>query len=423
MWQTSPMSESADSASFSNDVSAAGATETGDSPVGFVPLRNDEERLRQLVDWLEEHVSAYGFVRAGIPIGVSLEEVQRLRIETNAMGARLPDEIIHASMMVLGAAVNHTSPYLAYADGTVTVTEDSVSPLDVPWAYPGDIPEGAAAALVPDASVTNVDSSSAIPVRVFTPTDPTGAVVVAAHGGGFWMGNGAVRDNSFAPNMAALAARSGAIVVDVDYRLAPEYHPEAAAADIACVVAAVSSNVLQLPGLVNDSFSSDNPIVVFGQSSGAHCALRAVMSEGLLSIPLALLLLTPPLDLSQLPPVYLEAIFGPGAKPDSAVVSPGIHPLSRPLRVHVQSSTHDEIVPPADSFLAAVTAAGGIASQSSFLATHQIATPAEQRRRITDAAQFILEVTDTQRELPADPLGEYDKEEIDRRNEATWGRS
>lgn len=357
----------------------------------FTPVTTEEGKLQQLIEWLEEHVSAYSYLSEVVPLEGSDEDIRKARDSVNDRGARMPDAIIHGSMMVLGAAVNHSSPYLAYADGKVEVTD------------------------------TTVGESYKIPVRIFTPHDPTGAVVVAAHGGGFWMGDGVLRENAFGPNMAALAARSGAIVVDVDYRLAPEHKVSVAVEDISTVVAAVADDSLQLQQLGAKPISEQNPVVLYGVSSGGHNVVSSVDQIDQ-DIPVSLLLVAPALDLRGAAAVWLQAFFG--TTDDSAKeVSPAAHKPSRSMRVHVQSASRDTVVRPATEYLKKVEEAGGKASQTEFLATHQIAVPKVQREQITDAARFILEVTHTSRELLEDPAGEYDKEAIDRQNEESWGRS
>ncbi|GLB82253.1 alpha/beta hydrolase [Mycobacterium kiyosense] len=72
-----------------------------------------------------------------------------------------------------------------------------------------------------DVTETLADS---VPVRIYRPTtDSVGPVLVYFHGGGLVMGS----NHSFEPLARALAAASGAIVVAVDYRLAPESPPPA----------------------------------------------------------------------------------------------------------------------------------------------------------------------------------------------------
>jgi len=71
--------------------------------------------------------------------------------------------------------------------------------------------------------------SGDIPVRVYTPAASVGAnhgVLLWFHGGGWVIGDLDTAD----PTCRALANRSGAVVVSVDYRLAPE-HPAPAALD------------------------------------------------------------------------------------------------------------------------------------------------------------------------------------------------
>src|SRR5699024_4630127 len=97
-----------------------------------------------------------------------------------------------------------------------------------------------------------------VPVRVFVPTEPTGAVVVAAHGGAWWMGDGTSRDGVFGPDCAALAQRSGAVVVDVDFRLAPEHPMPAAAEDLAAVVRWVAAQAAAPVG-ERDAVLADAP--------------------------------------------------------------------------------------------------------------------------------------------------------------------
>jgi acetyl esterase len=63
-----------------------------------------------------------------------------------------------------------------------------------------------------------------IPLRSYRPTDVTDApAVVYFHGGGMVMGS----SHSFEPLARTLAAASGATVISVDYRLAPEHRPPA----------------------------------------------------------------------------------------------------------------------------------------------------------------------------------------------------
>ena len=100
-----------------------------------------------------------------------------------------------------------------------------------------------------------------IPVRLYVPEQARG-VVLAYHGGGWITGS---RD-SFDPVCRFMAAESGAAVVSVDYRLAPEHVFPAAVDDAFEALVAVDRDRAGL-GL------PDGPIVVMGESAGANLAL------------------------------------------------------------------------------------------------------------------------------------------------------
>ncbi|WP_036360890.1 alpha/beta hydrolase, partial [Mycobacterium asiaticum] len=81
---------------------------------------------------------------------------------------------------------------------------------------PDDMPEMA--------DITDVVIPERLPARIYRPTDALGQpVLVYFHGGGLVMGS----NHSFEPLARALASASGAAVVAVDYRLAPESPPPA----------------------------------------------------------------------------------------------------------------------------------------------------------------------------------------------------
>jgi acetyl esterase len=71
-----------------------------------------------------------------------------------------------------------------------------------------------------------------IPVRISTPVDASDAVITYLHGGGWVVGDLDTHDRT----TQRLARDTGAVVVSVDYRLAPE-HPFPAAADDAFAAA------------------------------------------------------------------------------------------------------------------------------------------------------------------------------------------
>jgi acetyl esterase len=99
-----------------------------------------------------------------------------------------------------------------------------------------------------------------IPVRICTPNDAADAVIVYFHGGGWVIGDLESHDRV----TKRLAEQTGAVVVSVDYRLAPE-HAFPAAADDAYAATAWAAETY-----------SPTKLVVAGDSAGGN--LSAVVS-------------------------------------------------------------------------------------------------------------------------------------------------
>ncbi len=91
-----------------------------------------------------------------------------------------------------------------------------------------------------------------VPARVYTPLEPKGGTVAYFHGGGWVVGS----IDSFDTACRALANASGATVVSVGYRLAPEHPFPAALEDCAAVTRAL-----------------DAPLAVAGDSAGGNLAI------------------------------------------------------------------------------------------------------------------------------------------------------
>jgi acetyl esterase len=136
----------------------------------------------------------------------------------------------------------------------------------------------------------------AIPARVYEPVpDPVGTVVYY-HGGGWVLGS----LDEFDAVCQALAVASGARVVSVDYRLAPEHRFPAAADDAFAALVRVAE---QHP---------DEPIVVAGDSAGGNlAAVSALRAREAGGPEIALQVLVYPVvdcDLSR--PSYVECSRG-----------------------------------------------------------------------------------------------------------------
>jgi acetyl esterase len=91
-----------------------------------------------------------------------------------------------------------------------------------------------------------------VPVRIYTPLEPQGGTVAYFHGGGWVVGS----IDSFDTACRALANASGATVVSVGYRLAPEHPFPAGLEDCAAVTRAL-----------------DAPLAVAGDSAGGNLAI------------------------------------------------------------------------------------------------------------------------------------------------------
>jgi acetyl esterase/lipase len=132
----------------------------------------------------------------------------------------------------------------------------------------------------------------AIPARVYEPVpDPLGTVVYH-HGGGFVLGS----LDEFDAVCQALAVASGARVVSVDYRLAPEHRFPAAVDDAFAALVGVAE---RHPG---------EPIVVAGDSAGGNlAAVSALRARAAGGPEIALqVLVYPVVDCDLTRPSYLE---------------------------------------------------------------------------------------------------------------------
>jgi acetyl esterase len=121
-------------------------------------------------------------------------------------------------------------------------------------------------AAVADRIVPGPDSG--LPVRVYTPEgEPPFPIVVFFHGGGWVVGT----LDTYDPLCRALAAAVPAVVVSVDYRLAPEHRWPAAVEDAYAATLWASRNAAELGGV-------QHRLAVAGDSAGGN--LAAVVALG-----------------------------------------------------------------------------------------------------------------------------------------------
>lgn len=129
---------------------------------------------------------------------------------------------------------------------------------------PADMPK-----MADIADTTVPGPGGAIPVRIYRPepADGPAPVIVHLHGGGLVMGS----NHSFEPMARAMAAASGAVVIAVDYRLAPENPPPAQFEDAWAATEWVAANTKGL-GL------DPHKLVIAGDSAGGGVAAAVALS-------------------------------------------------------------------------------------------------------------------------------------------------
>lgn len=180
---------------------------------------SSEQQLEQIASYLDAHYELPDFTPpwaggAGDPD------------PADSYIARLPDRITHTAMLMLGSAVDHTMPGVAYI-GDVDVAE---------------VPE--------------------IGARKFIPSNPSGAWAISFHSGGWWRGSGDALEFSWRPEVAAAAELSGTTILDLDHPLAPGHNIDAMLESVAKAVGfAHHHNASSLAG--------------WGYSSGAALAVLA----------------------------------------------------------------------------------------------------------------------------------------------------
>ena len=149
----------------------------------------------------------------------------------------------------------------------------------LPHRFPFNHVFGAVAAGVTISASSAITREGSVPLRVYQPAGRRGPhpLVMFFHGGGWVQGN--VR--SYDPLCSQVADRVGAVVVSVDYRLAPENPFPAAVHDCydACAWAAAQADDLGI---------DPRRVAVLGDSAGGNlAAVVALMSRDLGGPPLA----------------------------------------------------------------------------------------------------------------------------------------
>lgn len=140
----------------------------------------EEEQLEQLASYFDAHYPLPDFTPPWAGGSGDPDPADRYV-------SHLPDRTTHTAMLMLGTAVDHTMPGVAYL-GEVSVD---------------DVPE--------------------IGAVKFVPSEPTGRWAVSLHSGGWWRGSGDALEFQWRPEVAAAAELSGTTILDLDYPLAPHH--------------------------------------------------------------------------------------------------------------------------------------------------------------------------------------------------------
>ena len=173
----------------------------------------------------------------------------------------------------------------------------------------------------------------AVPLRVYRPARPVEPlpVVVFFHGGGWVLGNTRMYD----PLCTFLAAEVGAVVVSVDYRLAPEHHAPRAAQDCVDSVRWLGEHARLWGGdgsrlaVSGDSAGGNLSAVVCqvvrdqGGPTIAHQALIYPATDATMSQPSVIENADAPILSRAMMDAFLAHYLGPdGVRPDDPQISP-----------------------------------------------------------------------------------------------------
>ncbi|MDY3126683.1 MAG: alpha/beta hydrolase fold domain-containing protein [Corynebacterium sp.] len=242
--------------------------------------------------------------------------------------AKLPDRVTSASMVLLGAGLDHSMPGVAFTEG-ITVTHPAA-----------DLAEFIASDLCrPD------------------------TWVISLHPGGWWRGSAQALEMQWRPEVAAVANLAGCHALDVDYPLAPEHSVTDMLAAIRRAIAHAQRHGAQ-------------HIHLWGYSSGAALATVAAAAATPADAISSLILTHPDFDsLTNLPSELCPDSIPAGSWP----------------RTLLQLATHDEVAPSAHARTVAATntAHPSTLHVIEYVSHHRICTPEVARQRIRDVAAFI----------------------------------
>lgn len=216
--------------------------------------------------------------------------------------------------------------------------------------------------------------------------------IVTLHGGAFWMGGGGPGFDMNDAWCTKLCAATGAAVVSVDYRLAPEHRFPAQSEDAGAVLEYAAEDT--------------GRVAIAGISSGGFVALDVARRSRNGDLPpLAFqLLIQPAIDLGPTKPTPDEA-----DRPDAAVrrllaeyyladepdwAAPNVTAANDPDLVGFPTTIlvtgdADPLAGPARSLAARLCEAGVAVTDLRYVMTHTVAPPSERQRMLAEVVEAI----------------------------------
>lgn len=330
--------------------------------------------------------------------GQSVEQWQELvgsaRHAADALAVRHWQAVDATSTLLFGQTLSDVLPP---ADPALTRTSLSVAVPPVPEL---DDVVGELKGIAPHGPGARVPAPAAPHVRVHVTTLPRpSAAIIRLHGGAFWMGGGEVPGLIDGRLIDHLATVTGAAVLDVDYRLAPEFPFPAAIVDVLGILDALRDG---LPGLDIDP----RRIGLVGTSSGATTAVAAAMADAARhpACPLAasalivpsLLLMDGAPDAHADPDGWsarqrqLRGYLGPALSASDPWVSPAVRTHLRGMPpTFAAIARFDEVARGGERLCLAIRAGGGWAQSRHYAMTHTTAAPQVEAAFIMDVADFL----------------------------------